>query len=219
MSANRVIKIMDLGLMEYGEAWRTQLEIVEKRIGGEVGDTLLIVEHPHVYTLGRKGMEENILNKNIPCYRVERGGDATYHGPGQLVVYPILNLNERGLGVRDLVNILEESCIRTLQLYGVVGGRLEGKPGVWVNGRKIASIGLAVRHWVTFHGMAFNINTDLRYFNGIRPCGMDPEIMTSLQEILGHPIPMDEAKDRLVNGLVGLLNSTPVWTISLFKGL
>jgi lipoate-protein ligase B len=219
MSQDRIIHVIDLGLMEYGEAWKIQLETVEKRIRKEVADTLLIVEHPHVYTLGRKGLEENILNRAVPCYRVERGGDATYHGPGQLVIYPILDLNENGLGVKELVNILEESCIRTLQWYGVDAGTMEGKPGVWVKGKKIASIGLAVRHWVTFHGMAFNINTDLSYFHGIRPCGMDSEIMTSLNEVLGRHIPMYEVKYRLVADLTALLHSAPTWAASIFKGL
>ena len=219
MSRDRVIHVIDLGLMEYGEAWRIQLETVEKRIRGEVGDTLLIVEHPRVYTLGRKGLEENMLNRTVPCYRVERGGDATYHGPGQLVIYPILDLNERGLGVKELVNILEESCIRTLRWYGVEAERMEGKPGVWVRGKKITSIGLAVRHWVTFHGMAFNINTDLSYFHGIRPCGMDSDIMTSLKDLLSRQIPMEEVKHRLVADLTELLHSAPIRAASVFKGL
>lgn len=211
MSSDRVAEVWDLGLMDYAEAWRLQLRLVDKRIRGEVDDTILLVEHPHVYTLGRKGLDENILNRDVPCYRVERGGDATYHGPGQLVTYPILHLNERGLGVRELVTILEESCIRTLRAYGLEAARIDDKPGVWVGGRKIASIGLAIRHWVTFHGLALNINTDLSYFRGIRPCGMSSSIMTSMRELLGHPVSMDEVKHRLVDELSRLLGLRVVW--------
>lgn len=215
MSADRLIEVLDLGLMEYEKVWRLQLGLVDKRIEGQLNDTIILVEHPHVYTLGRKGMDENILNKDVPCYRVERGGDATYHGPGQLVVYPILHLGERGLGVRELVTLLEESCIRTLGYYGVDAIHVDGKPGVWVGSRKIVSIGLAIRHWVTFHGLAFNVNTDLTYFRGIRPCGMSSEVMTSLEEILARRIPLDEVKRRLVDEMSSLLGSRVLWAFKV----
>jgi len=188
---------IDLGLVEYSRVWRLQLRLVEKRISGEVGDVLILVEHPHVFTLGRRGDENNILDKSIPVYRVERGGDATYHGPGQLVAYPIVNLNELGLGVREFVNLLEEVCISVLGKLGVGAGRVEGKPGVWVKGRKIVSIGLAIRHWVTYHGLAFNVNTDLSYFFKIRPCGMDSDVMTSLQQVTGQTHDLSHVKQLL----------------------
>ncbi|GBC69803.1 Octanoyltransferase [archaeon HR01] len=211
MSSDKRLEIYDLGLVEYGTALTLQRELVEKRIGGLVPDMLLLLEHPHVYTLGRKGVMENVINRELPCYRVERGGDATYHGPGQLVAYPIVNLNLLGVGVREFVNILEEACIETLAAYGLEGCRIEGKPGVWVGGRKIASIGLAIRHWVTFHGIAININTDLTYFYGIRPCGMEPETMTSLQQLTGRMVEMGDVKKLFGGRLAGMLGLKPVW--------
>jgi len=184
----------DLGLTEYARAWQAQLALVELRAEGKIGDVLLLVEHPHVFTLGRKGDERNILDRSIPVYRVERGGDATYHGPGQLVAYPIIDLNKRGLGVKEFVNVLEDVCISVLRRFGVQASRLEGKPGVWVCQRKIVSIGLAIRHWVTFHGLAFNVNTDMRYFSRIRPCGMEAETMVSLHQLKGQQIDLAVVK-------------------------
>ncbi|MDJ0269577.1 MAG: lipoyl(octanoyl) transferase LipB [Aigarchaeota archaeon] len=184
----------DLGYADYEWTWNLQLKLVELRIQEKVGDLLLLVEHPHVFTLGRKGDEHNILDWSIPVYRIERGGDATYHGPGQMVAYPIIDLNKRGLGVKEFVNILEESCIATLRRLGVEASRVEGMPGVWVGGKKIASIGLAVKHWVTYHGIALNVNTDLSYFTRIRPCGMESSVITSLQKIKGRSYNLDEVK-------------------------
>jgi len=184
----------DLGLMEYEKAWKIQLRLMEMRADGRFGDVILLVEHPHVFTLGRKGDASNILDENVPVYRVERGGDATYHGPGQLVVYPIIDINSRGMGVKEFVTALEEVCIAVLRQFGVEATLQDGKPGVWVNSRKIASIGLAIRHWVTFHGLALNANTDMSYFRKIRPCGMEGEIMVSLRQLLGREVTLEEIR-------------------------
>ncbi len=209
MSSSNIV-FQDLGLMDYLEALELQHRLVEKRIAGEIHDTVLLLEHSDVYTLGRRGLEENIIDRSIPVYRVERGGDATYHGPGQLVVYPIVNLNENRLGVAEFVRILETVCINMLSRYGIRAELVEKKPGVWVNGKKIASIGLAVKNWVTYHGLALNINTDLSKFYGIRPCGMDPDMMTSLHILLGRRIELEEVKKGFAYFFSKALGKNPV---------
>ncbi|MCS7129602.1 MAG: lipoyl(octanoyl) transferase LipB [Candidatus Caldarchaeum sp.] len=205
MSSDR-IDFIDLGLADYLETHKLMLMLVERRVKNEIRDTVLMLEHPDVYTLGRRGLEENVLDKSIPVYRVERGGDATYHGPGQLVVYPIISLAENKLGVADLVKTLEEAVIRVLAEYGVEACRVDGKPGVWVSGKKIASIGLALKNWVSYHGLAFNVNTDLEKFKGIRPCGMDSDVMTSLHMLKGRRIDMAGIKQSFAENLASLLN-------------
>ncbi|MEM3101936.1 MAG: lipoyl(octanoyl) transferase LipB [Candidatus Caldarchaeum sp.] len=209
MSSNKLVFI-DLGLADYLETHKLMLRLVERRSAGEIPDTVLLLEHPDVYTLGRRGLEENVLDRSLPVYRVERGGDATYHGPGQLVVYPIISLHENRLGVGDLVKLLEEAVIMLLKEYGVSAGRVQGKPGVWVGGRKIASIGMALKNWVAYHGLALNINTDLAKFRGIRPCGMDSETMTSLQALTGRSVDMAEAKRKFIRAFSTLAAKTPL---------
>jgi lipoate-protein ligase B len=184
--------LVDLGRMEYGEALHLQRELAQMRAKGEIPDTLVLVEHEHVITLGRKTSPPNFRAQNIPVFQVERGGDATYHGPGQLVGYPIVLLADHD--VRRHVRNMEEAIIRTVRTYGIEGERLEGHPGVWVQGRKLASIGVTVTDWVTYHGLALNVNTDLTYFELIRPCGLDPTMMTSMQKIQGKPLPFAEVK-------------------------
>jgi lipoate-protein ligase B len=184
--------LVDFGRMEYGEALQLQREFTGKRARGEIPDTLILVEHEHVITLGRKTTPANFKPQNIPVFQVERGGDATYHGPGQLVGYPIILLSDHD--VRRHVRNMEEAIIRTVRIYGIEGGRMEGHPGIWVQGRKLASIGVTVTNWVTYHGFALNVNTDLAYFELIRPCGLDPATMTSMREIQGSLLPFDEVK-------------------------
>jgi len=184
--------LVDLGRMEYGQALQLQRELAAKRAKGEIPDTLLLVEHEPVITLGRKTTPSNFKPQNIPVFEVERGGDATYHGPGQLVGYPIILLSDRDVGRH--VRGMEEAIIRTAKSYGVEGERVEGHPGIWVQDKKLASIGVAVTDWVTYHGFALNVNTDLSYFELIRPCGLDPTTMTSMQKITGKPIPFEEVK-------------------------
>jgi len=214
MSSNKKIYFYDLGLIEYREAHRIMLNLLQRRIENEIDDTVLLLEHFDVYTLGRKGVEENVIDRTIPVYRVERGGDVTYHGPGQLVAYPIVSLTDFGLGVADFVHLLEEACISLLKGYGVDAGRVESKPGVWVGGKKIASIGLAVKNWVTYHGIALNVNTDLAKFYGIRPCGMDAETMTSMEKILGKRVDISEVKKAFTSELARLLKREPVLAAS-----
>jgi lipoate-protein ligase B len=186
--------LVDLGRMEYGEALGLQRELASKRAKGGVPDTLILVEHDHVITLGRKTTPANFKPQNIPVFQVERGGDATYHGPGQLVGYPIVLLSDHD--VRRHVRNIEDSLVRTMGTYGIAGERVEGHPGIWVGGKKIASIGVAVADWVTYHGFALNVNTDLSYFELIRPCGLDPSTMTSMQKVSGKEIPFEEVKAR-----------------------
>ena len=187
--------LLDFGRMEYGEALGVQRELASKRARGEIPDTLILVEHPHVITLGRKTTAANFRPQNIPVFQVERGGDATYHGPGQLVGYPITLLADHD--VRRHVRNLEEALIRAARCYGIEGERVEGHPGVWVQGKKLASIGVAVTDWVTYHGFALNVNTDLSYFDLIRPCGLDPSTMTSMQKVAGGALPFEEVKARV----------------------
>jgi lipoyl(octanoyl) transferase len=197
--------LVDLGRMEYGKALGIQKELAAKRAKGEIPDTLLLVEHDHVITLGRKTTQSNFRPQNIPVFQVERGGDATYHGPGQLVGYPIVLLADHD--VRRHVRSMEEAIARTARAFGVGGERIEGHPGIWVGGRKLASIGVAVTDWVTYHGFALNVNTDLSYFELIRPCGLDPSTMTSLQRITGKPQPLEEVKAKFAreySGVTGL---------------
>ncbi|MDG6899246.1 MAG: lipoyl(octanoyl) transferase LipB [Nitrososphaerota archaeon] len=188
--------LFDLGTVEYGPVLEFQKRLAARRAKGKIPDSLILVEHPHVVTLGRKTSPDNFKPQSIPVFQVERGGDATYHGPGQLVGYPVFLLNDHD--VRRHVRSIEEAIIRSAAAYGVDGGRLEGHPGVWVRGKKLASIGVAVADWVSYHGFALNVNTDLSYFDLIRPCGLDPSTMTSMQKILGGPLPFEEVKARFI---------------------
>ncbi len=186
--------LLDFGRMEYGEALMLQKELVQRRAKGDIPDSLVLVEHDHVITLGRKTTPANFKHQSIPVFQIERGGDATYHGPGQLVGYPIIRLEDHD--VRRHVRTMEEAIIRTVRAFGVEGERVEGHPGIWVSGKKLASIGVAVTEWVTYHGFALNVNTDLSYFELIRPCGLDPSTMTSMQRLTGKALPFEEVKGR-----------------------
>ncbi len=189
--------LLDLGRMEYGAALDLQRRLASMRATRNIPDVLMLVEHDHVITLGRKTTPENFKPQKVPVFRVERGGDATYHGPGQLVGYPIMMLEDHD--VRRHVRTLEESLIRAAGRFGVEGNMLAGHPGVWVGGRKLASIGVAVTNWVTYHGFALNVNTDMSYFELIRPCGLDPTTMTSMEKIVGRKIEYDAVKDAVAS--------------------
>jgi len=189
--------VVDLGLIDYQKAHSLQLKLVELRSKGKIPDILLLLEHEHVITLGRRLKSMDLKLPNVPVYKIERGGEATYHGPGQLVGYTIIDLEELGIDVWEYVWRIEEILIRTIKEFGLNGYRIKKYPGVWVNGRKIASIGLALSHWITYHGFALNVNTDLRYFKLIKPCGLSPEMMTSIQRELGRKIDLEKVK-RLV---------------------
>ncbi len=181
-------QVLDLGVASYREVWARQLELVEARQSGAVPDTLLIVEHPHVFTLGRRRESaQNVLTPgDVEVIEIERGGDVTYHGPGQLVAYPIVMLQDDERDLHAFLRNLEEAVIVTCVHAGVTADREPGKTGVWttdVSGarKKLCSMGIACRRWVTFHGLALNVATDLSYFARINPCGFEASVMTSLQ--------------------------------------
>jgi lipoyl(octanoyl) transferase len=182
--------VIDLGTAPYREVWARQLELVEQRQRGEVPDTLLVVEHPHVFTLGRRReAAANVLAPgDVEVIEVERGGDATYHGPGQIVAYPILLLGEGEQDLKRYLRTLEAAVIATCARFGLPADREPGKTGVWCGPperrRKLCSLGVAARRWVTFHGLALNVTTDLAYFARINPCGFEAKVMTSMAEQL-----------------------------------
>lgn len=215
-------EISDWGVIPYAEAWSRQTERFEalvqaKQEGKEYMNHIILCEHPHVYTLGRSGKEANMLlgeeqlrRIGATLYHIDRGGDITYHGPGQLVCYPILNLEEFSLGLKEYVHLLEEAVIRVCASYGVEAGRLAKATGVWLEGdtpraRKICAIGVRSSRFVTMHGLALNVNSDLRYFSYINPCGFIDKGVTSLQKELGRILPMEEVKERLCKELERLL--------------
>ena len=191
--------IVDLGTVDYQKALDLQHHLWSRRVGGEVPDLLLILEHPHVITLGRRGERSSLLVSQdvleameIPLFHTERGGDVTYHGPGQLVAYPIFNLKEYGYRLIKYVCELEEVILAVLRDFGIEGKKDSSNRGVWAEGDKIASIGVAIRRWVSFHGIALNYNTDLKYFDLINPCGLKKVRITSMEKILGRNIPREK---------------------------
>jgi len=197
----------DLGRLNYEAAWAIQKERLDQRIAGEIPDTALFVEHDPVYTVGRRrGAADNVLAPaGVPVVQVERGGDVTWHGPGQIVVYPIVALPEERRDIHAHLKNLEEAAIRTCRGYGLDAVRDERNTGAWVGGRKICSIGVAVRRWVTWHGLALNVAPDLSYFQRINPCGFGAGIMTSMAEELGEDPPQAEVADRLFEHLNAVL--------------
>jgi lipoate-protein ligase B len=190
-------QLIDLGTREFGEVWTRQRELVGARQRDEIPDTLVFVEHPHVITAGRRAHAENLLAvAETPLFEIERGGDVTYHGPGQLVGYPIFLLRD---GERDLhryLRNLEEALIRALARWQLPAGRKPDWTGVWTadQARKLASIGIAVKRWVTMHGFALNVSTDLARFAAINPCGLDATVMASMASELARPLDMAEVK-------------------------
>jgi lipoate-protein ligase B len=199
----------DLGVLDYRAARERQLEAVDARKQGACADTLFFVEHPHVITLGRaqQALANVLAPGEVDVISVERGGDVTYHGPGQIVAYPIIMLNEGERDLHRFLRNLEDGMIRTLARYGVVAGREPGKTGVWVEDRKIASIGIACRRWVTFHGLALNVTTDLGYFHRINPCGFQAGVMTSMARETGRDdLDMAEVKSHLAADLGAALD-------------
>ncbi|HXU62887.1 MAG TPA: lipoyl(octanoyl) transferase LipB [Polyangia bacterium] len=190
-------RLLDLGTREYGEVWAMQRDLVAARQRDEIPDTLVLVEHPHVITAGRSAHRENLLaTDGIPLFEIERGGDVTYHGPGQLVGYPIFLLRADERDLHRYLRNLEEALIRAVGRFGLAGDRKAGWTGVWTTGgaRKLASIGVAVKRWVTMHGFALNVSTDLSRFAAINPCGLDASVMGSVAGELGRPVGMDEMK-------------------------
>jgi lipoate-protein ligase B len=197
--------LIDLGLINYEKAWDLQHQLWSRRVEEEVPDLLLILEHPHVITLGRRGnrihlkVSPEILEEmRIPVFHVERGGDITYHGPGQMVVYPILDLKDYGYRLIRYVDQLEEVILHVLRDFGIEGEKDASSRGVWAKGNKIASVGVAIKRWVSFHGFALNYETDLKYFDLMDPCGLVGEKMTSMAKILGKEISRKELAERVI---------------------
>lgn len=216
------LEIIDWNQVPYTEGWNRQTvlfdEIVAaKRAGTSYVNHIVFCEHPHVYTLGRSGKQANMLlgeeqlqRIGATLYHIDRGGDITYHGPGQQVCYPILNLEEFGLGLKEYVHLLEEAVIGVCASYGIEAGRVDKATGVWLDGdtsraRKICAIGVRSSHYVTMHGLALNVNTDLRYFSYINPCGFVDKGVTSLQHEVRREVSMAEVKERLGKELFRLL--------------
>jgi lipoyl(octanoyl) transferase len=215
------VEFIDLGRRDYKETWDLQQKVLEKLVRAKTGtpdpDTmpcLFFVEHPHVYTLGKSGHENNLLIQapflesiGATYYRTDRGGDITYHGPGQIVGYPVFDLDRLGIGVKKYIDLLEEAIIVTLAEFSIRASRMDQATGVWLdaegnNTRKICAIGVRVSRGVTMHGFAFNVNTDLSYFNHINPCGFTDKGVTSMQKELGAEQDMNDVKERLLKNLL-----------------
>lgn len=227
---NKRTKFIHLGLKDYKEAWDYQerlfKETVDQKIANrkrpddeqvETNNYLIFCEHPHVYTLGKSGDENHLLaneaflkEKEATFYKINRGGDITYHGPGQIVGYPILDLDHFFTDIHKYLRFLEEAVILTLKDYGIESGRVDGLTGVWLDGdnekkaRKICALGVKSSRWVTMHGFAFNVNTNLEYFNYIVPCGIQDKAVTSLQKELGREIDIKEVEDKLKGHLIAV---------------
>ena len=177
-----VLDVRRLGRTRYEDAYRLQQELVEARVEDRIPDTLVLTEHEPVITIGRGGKRAEVEGVALPVFEVERGGEATWHGPGQVVAYPILKLPEDRRDLHRYLRDLEEVVIRVLAEFEVEGARRAGLTGVWIGDRKVCSIGVAVRRWVTFHGLALNVHTDPTAFLGFNPCGLDPQVMTRLAD-------------------------------------
>lgn len=216
------MKIENWEVTPYAEAWDRQTELFNQLVNAKqqhqpYENRIIFVEHPPVYTLGRSGKAGNMLLGEAQLqaigatlYHIDRGGDITFHGPGQLVCYPILNLEDYHLGLKEYVHLLEEAVIRVCASYGVEGGRVAGATGVWLEigtprERKICAIGVRSSHYVTMHGLALNVNTDLRYFSYIHPCGFMDKGVTSLQQELGKEVSLPEVTERLQKEVMRLL--------------
>jgi lipoyl(octanoyl) transferase len=236
MIKNKEVVIQDLGLIDYQKAWDYQEEIFANTIQIKVNNRLheneaiktanflLLCEHLHVYTLGKSGKPENLLvneeqlnHLKATYYKINRGGDITYHGPGQLVGYPILDLDNFFTDIHKYLRFLEEAIINTCADYGVTAGRYPGYTGVWIdsdktNARKICAMGVRCSRWVTMHGFAFNVNTNLDYFKHIVPCGIDDKAVTSLALELGHEINIDEVKKKFLSHFENIFEAKNIYS-------
>lgn len=192
--------VVEWGRRDYSESLDAMRSMVRARREGAIADTLILVEHPPVVTVGVEGDDGSAAVSGLPIVNVERGGRATYHGPGQLVGYPIVDLEPRGRDVRRFVHDVEEVVVRAVAPFGVVAGHVSGRRGVWVAGeRKIGSIGIAVDHWVTFHGFALNVDPDLAAFDRFHPCGFSGSVMTSLSREAGRQVRIGEVTPHVVD--------------------
>ncbi len=232
MIDQHLVKVIDLGKIDFKDAWDIQesyfnrivqhkLENRKKEEAGEeevfTENYMLICEHPHVYTLGKSGEQENLLiddadlqDKEASFYKINRGGDITYHGPGQLVVYPILNLDYFFTDIHKYLRFLEEAVIKTLSSYGISAGRYDGYTGVWLDpdnhakARKICAMGVRCSRWVTMHGLALNVDPDLSYFGNIVPCGITDHDITSISKEVGQKVTLDEVKPKLIDEIASV---------------
>ena len=201
------------GLIEYHEAYQLQRELLSERLDGRIADTLLLLEHPPTITIGKSGKLENVLatpthlaREKVSLVFVDRGGDVTYHGPGQIVGYPIFDLRERGKDAHKYLHKLEEVLIRTLNDFSIKSGRDSNHAGVWVEGEEIAAIGLRVKKWITMHGFALNVNPNLAHFSLINPCGFTDRKATSMAHLLGQEIPIATVTERLLAHFADVFN-------------
>ncbi len=188
-----------LGRRDYGQVWELQKELVDERRLGLVPDTLILVEHDPVYTLGKNSDENHLLdsrNGDVPVYQIERGGDVTFHGPGQLVAYPILDLHDHRQSVSWYIRSLEEVLIKTLARFAIDGRRRDGLTGIWVGDQKIGALGVRLSRWISMHGVALNVNTDLSFYDGIIPCGIFEYDVTSMADLLGREVEMADVMSK-----------------------
>lgn len=201
------IEVRNLGLIHYHEAEALQLETLERVRRGEINETLFVCSHNPVVTIGRRGDAGEISGWMGEVFVAARGGRATYHGPGQVIVYPIINLQTRGLGIREFIKLLESAIVETLRELGIEseGRSYLDATGVWVGEQKIASIGIAVRGWVSYHGLALNLNEDLLAFTGIKPCGFSSQVMTSVERVHGSEPSRADIEASLVRNLQNLI--------------
>jgi lipoate-protein ligase B len=200
---NRKLRYYNLNLLDYPKAWELQKQIHSLRVQNNIEDVLILLEHPNTYTLGKTAHIEHLIGdknfieqNNISIFNIDRGGDITYHGPGQLVGYPIINLSDWYQDSHKYLRALEEVIIKVCSDYGLNAGRNDNFTGVWIENRKIAAIGIKISRWVTMHGFAFNVNTDLNLFNGIIPCGISDKAVTSLEKELNFHITIEEVKEK-----------------------
>ena len=203
--------ILDLGKSHYNDAWELQKKLQSQRISGQIDDQLLLVEHFPVYTLGKNTPKKHLLTKesnNISIIQTDRGGDITFHGPGQLVGYPILDLNQYKRSITWYMRELEQLIIDVLKEYDISAERKKGLTGTWVKDKKIAALGVRISKWVTMHGFSLNINPDLKYYQGIIPCGIKDYGVTSMADLLGNDVPdMSEIKDTLVQHFIAIFST------------
>ena len=207
------MNILDLGRMSYNSAWDIQKEYHKKVVSGKEPDTLIIVEHEPVYTLGKSANDNHLLqsaSEEIQVFRIERGGDITFHGPGQIVVYPILDLNRFVKSVSWYMRTLEKIIIDTLSDFEIKAELKDGLTGVWVGDEKIGAQGVRISRWVTMHGLALNVNTDLRYFDGIIPCGIFDYGVTSMEKLMGRKQDINKVKNTIIKYFNNVLSDEEV---------
>jgi lipoate-protein ligase B len=217
--------VRQLGQIEYREAYELQKALLQERLEGRIADTLLLLEHPPTITVGKSGKLDNILaspaelaGAGVSLIFTDRGGDVTYHGPGQIVGYPILDLRERNRDIHQYVHNLEEVLIRTLAGYGINSGRDHNHAGVWVNDMEIAALGLSVRKWITMHGFALNVNTEMDHFALINPCGFTSKTATSMARLIGQEVPVDGVTGCLLEHFAEVFGLELKFTDDSFTG-